>query len=245
MPSAQLIFKDLFSIDFMVLFNSNQVLTKLYDELKNIGETRREIKKENFALASDTDWHRTDTCWYNYNGVINRKDGKHYVFTHGTTGYTWRHLAKVDEAVMYAKIGWCKLLENYKDIAWHPLRDLPEEESIDELGDEQISSILDNTLDERFLIGSWEKQLFIRDGRDYNTMSYVKKPIPEELIRGEKISKSRMANLRGIHIVLETEMSAEEIRAKGLEPTGHQEFFYKEKTVQFLFNNVKDFLAEN
>jgi hypothetical protein len=228
----------------MTWINSHQALIKLYDELKNLGETRREIKEEKFALAEDSDWHRTDTCWYNYNGVINKPDGKHYVFTHGTTSYTWKHLAGAEEAVMYAKINWGNLLKTYKGQSWHPLHNLPEEETMDGLVDEQVSSILNNTLDNRFLIGSWENQLFIRDGMDYERLAYVKKPIPKEFIIGEKDSPSRIAKLRGIPILLEREMLPEEIRAKGLEPTGHQEIFYKSKVVQFLFNHVKEFLAK-
>jgi hypothetical protein len=197
----------------MVKLTSEEVLSELYKKLKVLGECKCEFKQQQYPLAEDSDWwHRTDACVYYFNGVINRVNEKNCVFTYGKTDPSWRRImAKVDEAVMYAKINWKELLENKKHVPM--LSDLPEKETIDELTNEQISSIVRYTLKKDYLIYSWNGKLGIRNGFDYKKWDYKIILIPQEFIVERKTS-----------------------------PSDEQKIFYKSDVIQFLVNHVKNVL---
>lgn len=228
----------------MAEYNAHRVLTKLYEELQGIGQKKRELKHQGYALAEEDDWHRTDVCRYVFDAVINKSNGNHFVFTYGETNRTWRHLAGVDEAVMYAKVNWKDFLRQrdfvYKD---SPLKTWPDEENMDLLTDDQVTWIPHIALRKDYLVRSWEGEIAIRDGTDYKTYTFQMKKIPQEYVLQRNVSKSRIATMAGIPILLETDESPESIRAQGLTPTGHQEVIYKNNVVGFLVNHVKDVLA--
>jgi len=145
---------------------------------------------------------------------------------------------------MYGKIDWDYFLEHRKDLRDdHPLKNIPEKETIDGLTDEQIRSITYHTIRKDRLIRSWEGELGIRDGTNWGKFTYIVKPIPKEFIKDIKISSSRLAHLRGVPILLDEELQPDKIRAKGLDPTGHQEILYKRDVVKFLIDHVKEVLS--
>jgi hypothetical protein len=225
-------------------YNSNQVLTKLYKELQGIGQKKRELKEQRLALAEDSDWHRTDVCTYVFDAAVNKSNGNHFVFTYGETNRTWSHLAGVDEAVMYGRVDWKELLDFKKRVHnTHPFYTLPEQETIDGLTDEQAEWLVHLSLRKSELIRSWEGELAIRDGFDVHKMVWITKPIPQEYVAERKVTSSRMASLQGVSILLKTEKSPEQIRAEGLEPTGHQRLYYKPEVIPFLVDHVKEVLA--
>jgi hypothetical protein len=224
--------------------NAHKVLTKLYEELRNLGETKKEVKDQIFSLAQDSDGHRTDYCHYYFDGVINRYNEGHCVFTHGHTDRTWAHLAGVDEAVMYGKIDWARYDDKFRKFyVLSPLCSLPEKETMEGITDEQVRSLITDTIKDNRLIRSWEGEISIRDGMDFSKWMYIDKPIPERFVILRTTSPTKIAKLSGINILLEKESSPEEIRAMGLEPTGYQEIFYKDDVVQYLVDHVKEVLS--
>lgn len=229
----------------MAEYNSHQVLTKLYEELKGIGERKRELGKQSLALAEEDDWHRTDVCSYYFDAAVNKSNGSHFVFTSGRTNYTWRHLAGVDEAVMYGKVDWEGLLDFKKQVyETHPFYNLPKQETIDDLTDDQTEWVVHLSLNKGQLIRSWEGELAIRDGLDIHKTAWITKLIPKEYIAERKTIPSRMATMvGGIRILLESDKSPEQIRAEGLEPRGHQEIFYNDGVIKFLVHHIEEVLS--
>lgn len=222
--------------------SAHEVLVKLYEELKEMGEIRRNIK-QTYPLAEESDEHRTDICYYTFDGVISNIDGKDCIFTYGKTDYRWKYLARVDEAVMYAKVDWNELLRLKQD-RWAPtaLKELTEKKDIRDLTEQQVSLITYHMLRRDRLVGSWEGELVIRDGIDTSRLAYIIKPIPPEFVLERKIFTSKLATWRGVPILLEKESRAEEIRDKGLEPIGYQQIMYKNEVVPFLATHVKNVL---
>lgn len=197
--------------------DSHEVLTRLYGELERFGETKIELKDQNFDLAESCDYHRTDICMLTLDGVINRVNGGHYVFAHGKTDYTWRYLAEIEEAVMYGKVNWGKLLLAKKEALneyTHPFHNLPEKETMSGLTDKQVSLIAYHSLSRDQLIYSWRGKLTIRT--DFNALSrqFITRRIPENFIVAEKV------------------------------PVENKRPIYKKDVVRFLVDHVKEVLSE-
>jgi hypothetical protein len=214
-----------------------QVLSKLYEELKGLGECKREFKGK-FILEEFKDYYKTLTCWYDCDCVINNVNGNNYVFTYGKTRL-YSELAQVDEAVMYAKINLREILRKYKT-KWNALSDVPKNATIEELTDKQVYSVVNYALDRDRLIFSWENQLFIQDGFDSKKWlpNFIR--IPSEFVASREVRPTQIGYYGLIPFLLEKEMKPEEIKAEGLVPSGHQRYFYKEEVVEYLLNHIKN-----
>jgi hypothetical protein len=217
-----------------------QVLSKLYEKLKALGERKRELKDGRYSLAEFPDICRTRVCWYDFDGVINSLSGNNYVFTYGKTRL-YSELAQVDEAVMYAKINLREILRKYQT-KYNVLSDISENATIEGLTDEQVSSIVRYALDRDRLIFSWENQLFIQDGFDYKKWRPNFIRIPSEFVASREVRPTQIGYYGLIPFLLEREMKPEEIKAEGLVPSGYQRYFYKVEVVDFLLNHVKNSL---
>jgi hypothetical protein len=216
-----------------------QVLSKLYEELKGLGECKREFKGK-FILEEFKDYYKTLTCWYDCDCVINNVNGNNYVFTYGKTRLN-SELAQVDEAVMYAKINLREILRKYK-AKWNALSDVPENATIEELTDKQVYSVVNYALNRNRFIFSWEGQLFIKYGFDKEKLCPKIKQIPSEFISSIEVRPKQMGYDGMILVLFEKEMKPEEIIAEGLIPSGHQRYFYKEEVVEYLLNHIKNSL---
>ena len=213
----------------MFELNSHQVLTELYDNLLKMGERKREIEGQSYRLAEWSLDDRLDVCVYFYNGVINELDGMNCVFTFGETEYRWSHLAGVREAVMFAKVNWKDLLDFKKQVrSMHPLYNLPENETIDGLTDDQVFWIMHRSLRKDHLIRSWEG-VDIREGFDVHKAEYITKPIPKKFVVERKPSRSITDRL-----LRKTEVSV---------PQKYQEIRYKNDVVKFLVDYVNHALS--
>ncbi len=190
-------------------------------------------------LASDDDGVRTDTSSLDAVKVaIVTANEADRAFVYGTTYSGWSHLSGVNEALMFGAINW-KELPPDKGIKFEHTS-MQTKEELQKLSYEQVGSIVYNYggLSRFALIGSWEKELFVRNGFDRGYWRFKREKIPSEFISGRESRSTNVGSLDGILIALDKPETEEQVRSKGLAPRGHQELFYKREIVEYLSSYV-------
>jgi hypothetical protein len=206
------------------------------------------LERFRLELASSDDGVRTDVCeLYADKCAIVRANNIDKVIVHGNTNYTWKHLAGVDEAVMFGAMNWAKLIDD-KGFQHRYSLSLESKEDLQKISHDQVKEVMRwyGGLSSTALIGSWEKQLFIRNGFNSNDWSFKREEIPEHLVTRKASKPTKIVSYFGIPMVLEKPETEEQIRARGLAPTQHQKLFYQKEVVEYLksyVNNQIDALA--
>src|SRR5271157_414681 len=97
--------------------NSQEVLDRVYEALLAQGEVKRELKGV-LELAGTTDGVKEDYSLLSFTGAIVGIGDKDFIFLHGRTDKTWRHLSQVDHAVAFGRIDWARLKEDTEFGPW-------------------------------------------------------------------------------------------------------------------------------
>jgi hypothetical protein len=190
-------------------YNPHQVLATLFDELRKLGEVKREIKGQSYRLAEWSLDDRLDVCVYYYDGIVSAVDGMNCVFTLGKTEDRWSHLAGVHEAVMYARINWKEILAEKKQVySTNPIYSLPDNETIDGLTEDQVSWVAHLSLRKDHLIRSWDEEVSIRKDFDVHKSEYVVKPIPKKFVVKEEPKHSTLYKSEVVHFLVDHVQSA-------------------------------------
>jgi hypothetical protein len=201
----------------------HDILGDLYYKLMRKDVVVSKMWHNIYPLARDWDGVREDVSNLFYTGVIVRaqKANFDYVIAYGSTNRTWRHLAKVDEAIMYGRVDWEKI-SNDASSHFRPWPEcmpdsnapwpegIPSSKAIALLTDAQLGGIAYNygTLTNAQLILSWDNKLAIRDGfLEPTGLEYNIKAIPDELVasRKEKGTSYKKETIKYLaNVVIET-----------------------------------------
>lgn len=197
-----------------------EVIDKVFQGLKQ-GEgkqiKRRMLKERLFILNRDSDWHRTDTCWANYRGVILETGSREGILlVKAERGPYKIFLSDIKEGIRYAPITTEDQEQIWQDVA-----------------DWRLGAVLDFRNDEaQWLLVNYGGKLYCQ-----------RKLIPDEFVLSPTKHDPKAFRGRGMFqgVILVPEIGESEI-PEDFSPMVSKQSTFKKEVVPYLVAQIKEHL---